>query len=110
MGNRLDIYIHIDNGGVDAMGSKLDQIISLLGASVAREQTIMNELDNLTQEVSETKSVEASAVVLLQGLKERLDAAGTNPAALKALSDDLKASTDVLAAAVAANTPADPTV
>ena len=65
-----------------------------------------NELDELTIKVSETKTVTESAIVLLQGLKAKLDAAGTNPVALKALSDDLAASGAALAAAVVANTPA----
>lgn len=67
-----------------------------------------NELEVLTAEVAENKTVIGSAVVLLQGLKEKLDAAIGNPAALAALSAELSTTTDALAAAVAANTPAEP--
>jgi hypothetical protein len=69
-------------------------------------------LTNLQNEVAETTTVQQSAVVLLQGLKSRLDAAiaelaqaGVTNEALNQLSSDLNNSTDSLAAAVAANTP-----
>jgi hypothetical protein len=45
-----------------------------------------------------------SAAALLAGLHQRLTDAGTDPAALAAITDDLASSTDALAAAVAANT------
>lgn len=68
------------------------------------------ELDNLTTEVSETKTIMASAKVLIEGLKDRLDdaIASGDPAALQALSDDLNTGSEDLAAAIAANTPSDP--
>lgn len=65
------------------------------------------QLDKLTQEVAENKTVMASAVTLLQGLKQRLDEAGTDQAKLAELSADLDANTNALAAAVQANTPAE---
>lgn len=67
------------------------------------------ELDNLTTEVTNATTVEQSAITLIQGLKASLDAAGTDPVKLKALSDSLAASDANLAAAIAANTPAAPT-
>lgn len=68
------------------------------------------ELDKLNAAVTRNADVEASAVALLQGLKAALDAAiaSGNPVQLQALSDSLGASTDALAAAVVANTPAAP--
>lgn len=65
------------------------------------------QLDKLTQEVAENKTVMQSAVTLLQGLKQRLDEAGTDQEKLAALSADLDTNTNALAAAVAANTPAE---
>lgn len=69
-------------------------------------------LDNLVNEVSETTTVQASAVTLLNGLKAQLDAAiaelaaqGIDNATLNNLSASLDTSTNDLAAAVAANTP-----
>lgn len=70
------------------------------------QKLIMASLDTLTAEVARNTTVEKSALALIQGLKAQLDAAGTDPVALKALSDQLAANDDDLAAAVAANTPA----
>ena len=67
------------------------------------------QLDKLTQEVAENKTVMESAVTLLQGLKQRLDEAGTDAAKLAELSADLDTNTNALAAAVQANTPAENT-
>lgn len=66
------------------------------------------QLAALQAQVAENNSVVGSALTLIQGLRAQLDAAGTDPAALAALSTSLKATDDALAAAVAANTPAAP--
>jgi len=68
----------------------------------------MTDLTALTAQVAENTTVEASAVTLIQGLAAALAAAGTDPVALGALQTQLKTSSDALAAAVAANTPAAP--
>lgn len=64
------------------------------------------ELDTLTTDVANGATVEQSAIVLLQGLKAALDAAGTDPAKLAALSASLESSNQALADAIVANTPA----
>lgn len=66
----------------------------------------MQQLDDLTAEVSRNTTVVGSALVLIQGFAAALEAAGTDPAKLQALRDSLAANDDALAAAVAANTPA----
>ena len=48
------------------------------------------------------------SVTLIKGLAAQIAAAGTDPAKLQALQASLKASADDLAAAIAANTVADP--
>ena len=83
-----------------------DQINRILDAIHQLGIKMANELDELTIKVTETKAVTESAIVLLQGLKAKLDAAGSDPFALKALSDSLAASDAALAAAIVANTPA----
>ena len=83
-----------------------DQINRILDAIHQLGIKMANELADLTTQVTETNTVIGSAVVLIQGLKAALDAAGTNPVALKALSDSLNTSETALAAAVVANTPA----
>jgi chromosome segregation ATPase len=64
------------------------------------------ELDDLTAEVAADTAIESSAVKLIQGLAAQIAAAGTDPVALKALTDSLTTSSTALAAAVTANTPA----
>lgn len=69
-------------------------------------------LDALVQEVTETETVQASAVALLNGLsaivtdiKAQLAAQGIDNATLNQLKTNLDTSTTALADAVAANTP-----
>lgn len=65
----------------------------------------MSAIDDLTAQVTKNTDVIESAKTLLVGLKAQLDAAGTDPVKLKALSDTLAAEDQSLADAVAANTP-----
>lgn len=66
------------------------------------------ELATLQAAVAHETDVVDGAIVLLEGLKTKLDAAiaAGDPAALQALSDSIGAETEKLASAVAANTPA----
>jgi hypothetical protein len=73
---------------------------------IRMENKIMAALDDLQAAVAAEDTVVDSAVALLQGLKAALDAAGTDPVKLSALSADITAKTASLSAAVAANTPA----
>lgn len=68
------------------------------------------ELDKLTTEVSETATVIDSAIVLIKGIKAKLDAAiaSGDPAALTALSNSLDSKQTELATAISENTPAEP--
>lgn len=75
---------------------------------ITQGRQIMAMLDDLTAKVEANNKVDESAITLLQGLKQKLDEAGTDAAKLKELSNSLGSSTDALAAAVAANTPAEP--
>ena len=68
----------------------------------------MAVLDDLTANVTNNTSVIASAIALLGNLKALLDAAGTDPTKLQALSDTLAKDDAALVAAVTANTPAAP--
>ena len=73
------------------------------------------EIEALTTEVGETKTVMASAVVLINGINDRIQAAvdaalaanpGADLSALTGLTAELDTEGNKLAAAVAANTPA----
>ena len=68
----------------------------------------MAALDDLTAQVAANKTVIDSALALINGIAARITAAGTDPAALAALTTSLKSEDDTLAAAVATNTPAPP--
>jgi hypothetical protein len=92
----------------DADSAALRRIERKLDLLLKKENLIMSTLDTLTAEVANNTSVEQSAVTLLGNLKAELDAAGTDPVALKALSDQLAANDTALAAAIVANTPAAP--
>lgn len=94
------------------MWKTFKQALDLLKRIDARlanmEIHLMSALDNLRAQVERNTSVTDGAITLLQGLKKQLDdaIASGDPAALQALSDNLGAETDKLAAAVTANTPA----
>ena len=64
------------------------------------------DLSVLTAQVTANTDVEASAVQLLVNIAAQLVAAKTDPVKVQALADQLKTSSDALAAAVVANTPA----
>lgn len=66
------------------------------------------ELDNLTQKVQESTTVEESAIALLNDLGQRIRDLADDPAALNALADQLDQEKTKLADAVAANTIAAP--
>jgi hypothetical protein len=68
---------------------------------------IMSQLIALQAEVSRNTTVTTSALALIKGLKEKLDAAIGDDDALKALSAELAVNDQLLAAAVAENTIAD---
>lgn len=62
-------------------------------------------LANLQAQVAQNETVEESAVTLIQGLAQQIAQAGTDPVALKALTDGLNKSATDLAASITANTP-----
>lgn len=80
----------------------------VVGATFISWRTIMAALDDLSREVSEVNTAVDSAITLIEGLKAQLDEAIAtgDMAEVQALSNSLSESTDRLAAAVTANTPA----
>jgi len=77
----------------------------------------MADFSQLQAEVTRNKSVDDSAIALISGFQTRLDQAiadavaandGADLTALTSLSAELSASSDALAGAVSANTPAAP--
>ena len=88
-----------------------DKLNFLLAITTAIFEAVTMKLDlsDLTTEVERNSTVEGSAVTLIQALADAIAAAANDPAEVAALAARLKASSDALAAAVAANTPAGPT-
>lgn len=64
------------------------------------------EMDVLTEQVRINNDLLDSAVVLLNGIADRIVAAGVDLPKLTALADELKAKDEQLAAAIVAGTPA----
>lgn len=98
---RIDIHIHnVDPTLERTLGQLFDAFKSF-------RREIMATLDDVKAAVKANADAEDSAVLLLQGLKSKLDAAiaSNDPVALQALADDLGRQTAGLAAAVVANTP-----
>lgn len=62
-------------------------------------------MDNIAREVAETKTVVESAIVLINGIADRIREAGVDAEKLEALSSELDGTAKTLADAVAANTP-----
>jgi hypothetical protein len=66
----------------------------------------MADLTALQAEVARNTDVDSSAITLLNGLAAQIEQLKTDPAALQALADSLRQSSDALSAAIVANTPA----
>lgn len=87
--------------------SKLEMISENLKQLKGSSTHMATDLTALTNEVARVTAVSASAIVLINGLAEQLAAIKNDPVAIQALVDQLDASSDALAAAVAANTVAE---
>ena len=85
---------------------KVNQILAVLGIVVLKENQIMTDLTVLTAQVKSNTDVEASAIVLLNGLSAQIAQIKNDPVAVQQLADQLKSSASSLADAITANTPA----
>lgn len=82
---------------------------TVLFACLERNTAIMSTaLDRLTAEVAETRNSVDSAITLINGLATQIRDNLGNDIALEALADSLDSKQTELAAAINANTPADP--
>jgi len=105
----------ISYGDWQKLHRKLDAILIMLSgmkseiaALTLKQEQAMTDLTALTAEVERNTAVDQSAIALLTGLAAQIEALKTDPVALQALADTMKGSSDALAAAVLANTPAQP--
>lgn len=106
---RLDVhvYFHTDDTASD--------IRNLLREINERTKRMSAELDALTAAVEENSTIDQSAITLINGIAAQLAELAANAtelaglkAAVQAKADALHASSEALAAAVAANTPSAP--
>lgn len=81
------------------------KIVTMLGKLTKEIKLMAGQLDALTAEVARNTEVDESAVTLIKGLAVQIESLKNDPVALQKLADDMKASSDKLAEAVAANTP-----
>lgn len=102
----LHVHHHFEDSVLGDVHAKLDAILRSLQTVKMGEAIIMGSLDDLTAAVTENTSVDQSAIVLLNDIAARLEAAQNDPAAVAQLATDIRSSSTELAAAVAANTPA----
>lgn len=107
----LATYFQSQLGSSARVEAKLDQLLQRVEQIQIQENQEMQGIASLTAQVSQNTTVIGSAKTLIEGFNKRLNDAieaaqtGDN-SALLALSAEIKASDDALAAAVAANTPA----
>jgi len=83
---------------------KLENQERLLIWILRKEYQMAGELDALEAQVAENTNLEASAIVLIEGLAAQIAAAANDPAKIIALTATLKDSAGKLAAAITANT------
>jgi len=108
---RIDVYHHFD-GVLANTDHKLNQIYIMLKSLVQREMIMVQEIQDLVAEVSEVKTVQASATVAIAALIDRFNVAiqaATDLEEAKAAAVQMKAelaeATAPLSAAIA-NVPA----
>ena len=96
-----------DDEALARLEDKVDTVISLLRLTLKMEAHQMADLTELAAAVEQNGSVVDSAVALITDIADRLEAAAADddPAAVQTLSDELRAKSAELAAAVEANTP-----
>jgi chromosome segregation ATPase len=96
---KIDLHVHGELA--------TEKILSKLDLFNTKIEKIMADLTKLEADVTAQATVIASAVTLLQGLKQKLDEAGTDKVKLAALSSSIESQTQSLSAAVVANTPSE---
>lgn len=100
---------------LDRIESKLDLLKLYFKITFRRIEEMAVDLTGLQFQVASVATVEGSAIALIQGIAEKINAAvSASDAATQAqvaeLTASLKTSSDALAAAVVAGTPAAPVV
>lgn len=88
----VHVYVHV--------GAQ-DEVLRLLQQLNVKVDAMSQEVDQLQEAVSRTAGVIDSAVVLIRGIREQIEDAGTDRAKLREITQSLSAKEGELAAAVA---------
>ena len=86
------------------VNAKLDQLLSGQQTLINMENLAVAKIDDLEAEVTHVTSVEESAKALIEGIAAQLTELQSTDPRIQAAIDTLRAKSDALAAAVAANT------
>lgn len=87
---------------------RLDNLFRIMRNLQQMELQTMTDLSDLQAAVDEDVTVDQSAITLISGLADQIEALSTDPAALAALAAQMRSTSADLAAAVSAHTPAAP--
>lgn len=106
----LDAFVTINVADQPDIMAKLDKILAILQSSSIKETETMAAVEDLIKRVERNTDVTQSAVVLINGLRQELAAAVASGDwnQVETLSRKLDSNSDALAAAIAANTSAEP--
>lgn len=99
---KIEAHLSSINETLRLIMHKLDKQLIEINKGIKH---MSKEFDDLTAQVTRNSEVLDSAIVLINGIADRITAAGVDPVKLNALTTELKAKDDALAAAVVANTP-----
>lgn len=103
---RIDVHHYIHHDEPSQPDPRVDEMLQILRRLDQQEQSIMTDLISLSAAVAQSRTVQDSAISLINQIADALADAKTDPAAIQALADQLNAQAASLAAAVTENTPA----
>lgn len=101
---RVNHYFFLDP---EVLG-RLDRMENALAILIMRSEEMSVEMDRLHASVARNTEVSASIVVLVEGLAQQIRDNAEDPDKLRALADEIDASSQREADAVVANTPTPP--
>lgn len=104
------IHVHVYTADVDALAQAVSRIEAKLNqqeTSMAQGiGTVVEELTNLQAKVAKGNTLVQSTRDMIAGLRDQLHANATDPAAIRAIADNLVAQQDAWAQALVDNTSA----
>src|SRR5574338_798599 len=105
----MTLHVIFESG--PGLADRLDALLQAINSLLQKVEQMSQDLSALQAAVHANTSVIDSAITLIQGLSAKLQTAidaGADTAQLQAIVDELNAQDVSLAAAVSANTPAEP--